>query len=115
MLATFVNRRPRLPRSLRWAAIPGILIACLLASPAAAAADPVDVNTATAEELAATMTGVGLKKAKAIVTDREENGPFPSIEDLVRVRGIGDATVDSNRDRITVVNPPADPAARASG
>ena len=114
-MLTFVNRPRRFPRSLRWTAIPGILLACLLASPVAAAADPIDVNTATAEELAAAMTGVGVKKARAIVADREENGPFPSIEDLVRVRGIGGATVDSNRDRITAAGPPADPAAGAPG
>ena len=114
-MLTFVNRRRRLHRSLRWTAIPGIVLACLLASSAAAAADRVDVNTATAEELAAAMTGVGLKKAKAIVTDREENGPFLSIEDLVRVRGIGGATVDSNRDRITAASPPDAPPAPSSG
>lgn len=114
-MLTFVNRRRRFLRPLRWTAIPGLLLACLLASPAAAAPEPIDVNTATAEELAAAMTGVGLKKARAIVADREENGPFPSIEDLVRVRGIGEATVDSNRDRVTAAGPPAGPAARAPG
>lgn len=112
-MLTFVNRRRRFLRPLRWTAIPGLLLACLLASPAAA--EPIDVNTATAEEIAAAMTGVGLKKARAIVADREENGPFPSIEDLARVRGIGEATVDSNRDRVTAAGLPAGPAARAPG
>ena len=96
-----------LARTLRRLALPGVLLACLLASIPAAAGDPIDVNTATAEELAAAMTGVGRKKAMAIVAFRDENGPFASIDDLVLVRGIGPATVDSNRDRLQVMDPAA--------
>lgn len=94
----------RLTRTLRRLALPGVLLACLLAGIPAAADDPIDVNTATAEELAAAMNGVGLKKAAAIVAYRDENGPFASIDDLVQVRGIGPATVDSNRERLTVMD-----------
>lgn len=95
----------RLTRTLRRLALPGALLACLLAGiPAAAADDPIDVNTATAEEFAAAMNGVGLKKAAAIVAYRDENGPFASVDDLVQVRGIGPATVDSNRDRLSVMD-----------
>ena len=96
-----------LARTLRRLALPGVLLACLLASIPAAAGDLIDVNTATAEELAAAMTGVGRKKAGAIVAYRDENGPFASIDDLVLVRGIGPATVDSNRDRLSVMEPAA--------
>ncbi|MBY6203558.1 ComEA family DNA-binding protein [Halomonas denitrificans] len=69
---------------------------------AALAADEaqVDVNTATAEQLAETLVGVGTSKAEAIVAYREENGPFRHIDELVNVRGIGMATVDNNRERI---------------
>ena len=98
----FVNH---LVRILRRLALPGVLLACLLASIPAAAGGPIDVNTATAEELAAAMSGVGRKKAMAIVAFRDENGPFASIDDLVLVRGIGPATVDSNRDRVSVMDP----------
>ncbi len=61
---------------------------------------PVDVNTATAEQLAEALVGVGESKAEAIVAYREENGPFRHIDELINVRGIGMATVDNNRERI---------------
>lgn len=67
---------------------------------AAFAADPVDVNTATAEQLAEALNGVGESKAEAIVEYREANGPFTHIDELINVRGIGMATVDKNRDMI---------------
>ena len=102
-------------RALRRLALPGVLLACMLASIPAAADEPVDINTATAEELAATMNGVGLKKAMAIVAYRDENGPFVSIDDLVNVRGIGTATVDSNRDRLSVTEPEAGAPVPESG
>ncbi|NKI34635.1 ComEA family DNA-binding protein [Wenzhouxiangella sp. XN79A] len=60
----------------------------------------VDVNTATAEQLAETLVGVGESKAEAIVAYREANGPFRHIDELINVRGIGMATVDNNRERI---------------
>ena len=91
--------------ALRRLALPGMLLALLLATIPAAAEGTIDINSATAEELAAAMTGVGLKKARAIVAYRDENGPFASIEDLVKVRGIGPATVASNRERLSITDP----------
>lgn len=99
------HHRRTLARTLRRLALPGVLLAGLLASIPAAANDPIDVNTATAEELAHAMTGVGVKKAMAIIAYRDENGPFASIDDLMQVRGIGAATVDANRDRLLVTDP----------
>ncbi|MGK7296713.1 MAG: ComEA family DNA-binding protein [Candidatus Wenzhouxiangella sp. M2_3B_020] len=75
---------------------------------AALAAEPVDVNTATAEQLAEALNGVGEAKAEAIVEYREANGPFEHIDELVNVRGIGMATVDKNRDMIRLDSAPAD-------
>ncbi len=46
------------------------------------------------------LSGVGLKKAQAIVKYRDENGPFQRVEDLAQVKGIGDSLVDKNRTRI---------------
>lgn len=66
----------------------------------AVAQEPVDVNTATAEQLAEALVGVGDSKAEAIVAYREAHGPFEHIDELVNVRGIGMATVDRNRERI---------------
>lgn len=60
----------------------------------------VDVNSANAEAIAAALQGIGLKKAQAIVADREKNGAFKSIEDLGRVKGIGDKTIQKNKDDI---------------
>ena len=62
----------------------------------------VDVNSASASEIAEAMTGIGLKRAEAIVAFREKNGEFRSIDDLVLVKGIGASTLDKNRDRISV-------------
>ena len=43
---------------------------------------------------------MGLKRAEAIVTYRELNGPFTSVDDLVNVRGIGQKTIDGSRDKV---------------
>ncbi|MDQ0111748.1 ComEA family DNA-binding protein [Paenibacillus harenae] len=48
-----------------------------------------DINQATAAELDA-LKGIGQAKARAIVEDREQNGPFATVNDLLRVRGIGE-------------------------
>ena len=110
-MANHLNRRRTPMRPFRRFAISGVLLAALLAGSPATAADTIDINSATAEELAAAISGVGLTKAMAIVAYREENGPFAVIEDLVRVRGIGTATVDANRHVLSVNAPAADPPA----
>lgn len=56
----------------------------------------VSINTASAEELARVMNGVGLKKAQAIVSYREEYGPFKTVDDLKQVPGMGSALVERN-------------------
>ncbi|WP_376695304.1 ComEA family DNA-binding protein [Wenzhouxiangella sp. EGI_FJ10305] len=67
----------------------------------------VDVNTASAEQLAEALDGVGPAKSEAIVAYREKNGEFEHIDELVNVRGIGLRTVDQNRDRIDLDEAPA--------
>jgi competence protein ComEA len=61
----------------------------------------IDINTATIEELD-TLPGIGPAYAQGIVEYREVNGPFSSIEEIILVSGIGNATFDKIRDRITV-------------
>ncbi|MDA8478710.1 helix-hairpin-helix domain-containing protein [Citrobacter sp. Awk 4] len=56
----------------------------------------VSINTASAEELARAMNGVGLKKAQAIVSYREEYGPFKTVDDLKQVPGMGSSLVERN-------------------
>ncbi len=72
-------------------------------------ASPIDINTATAEQFAATMKGVGPNKAQAIVQYREQHGPFKRVEELTQVRGIGKKTIEVNKTVITV-NMEADPS-----
>ncbi len=70
--------------------------------PAALFAEPVNINSANAAELAENLKGVGPKKAQAIVKYREENGPFFSANELMNVKGIGPKTVEKNRQDILV-------------
>ena len=80
------------------------LIACaiLLVAGAVYAGEPVNINTADAEALAAAINGVGVKKARDIINHRQENGPFESVDDLAQVSGIGMQTVDKSRGNLTV-------------
>ena len=75
-----------------------------LASTTAFAADKLDINRASAAEIAATMNGIGLAKAEAIVAYRTENGPFKSIDQLAEVKGVGLKTVEKNRELIEVAS-----------
>lgn len=65
------------------------------------AQEPVNVNTATAEELEQ-LPGIGPALAKAIVDYRTEHGPFQSAEELTKVSGIGAAKLDGIRNEITL-------------
>ena len=61
----------------------------------------VNVNTADAEELE-TLTGIGPALAQAIVDYRAEHGAFRSAEDLLLVKGIGEAKLEGFRAEITL-------------
>ncbi len=63
----------------------------------------VNINTATADELD-TLPGVGAVTARNILDYRAANGPFKSIEDIQKVKNIGDATYQKLKDLITVGN-----------
>lgn len=60
----------------------------------------VNINTADADSLASTLTGVGIVKANAIIAYRDLHGQFKSADELTAVKGIGLATVEKNRQRI---------------
>jgi competence protein ComEA len=79
-----------------------LLFAMLLSASSGALAEPVDINSADAETLAAGIDGVGAQKAMAIIQYREANGPFSSVDELANVRGIGVKTIDSNRDHLSI-------------
>ena len=65
-------------------------------------AAPVNINTASAVEIAEALNGIGLAKAQAIVDYREAYGEFSRAGEIVFVRGIGDATYERNKADILV-------------
>ena len=99
-------------------------LAALLVSTAALAA--VNLNSATKDELVA-LPGIGPSKAQAIIDYRTQNGPFRSVDEVRKVRGIGEKlfqqikpelTIAGNGPRAAVAQAPArgdaKPDARAS-
>ena len=62
---------------------------------------PVNINTATAEELDV-LPGIGPALAGRIIAYREEHGPFAAAEDLLEVSGIGESVLDGLRDQIVL-------------
>lgn len=88
----------------------------LLLMGTAHAVDRIDINTADASTLQQGLANVGPHKAQAIVAYRRQHGPFLRVEDLARVKGIGTATVERNRQRMTTGDttpPAAEPPRRA--
>ena len=63
--------------------------------------DIINLNTATLEQLQ-TLPGIGESKAQAIITYREENGRFKSIDELTNVSGIGASTLEKIKNNITI-------------
>jgi competence protein ComEA len=60
-------------------------------------ATPININKASADEIAAALTGVGQSKAEAIVAYRSQNGEFKKANDIVQVKGIGNAIYEKNK------------------
>jgi len=67
-----------------------------------AQASPVNINSATAEEIAKALNGIGIAKAKALVAYRTANGDFSSAAQIVKVKGIGQSTFEKNKVDIQV-------------
>lgn len=86
----------------------GILAAFVYIGAAFAA---VNVNTASQAELEA-LNGIGPAKAKAILDYRQKNGPFKSVDDLKKVTGIGDKTLESIRKDVSLSGVTTLPAAK---
>ncbi|MBI3757292.1 MAG: ComEA family DNA-binding protein [Deltaproteobacteria bacterium] len=88
-----------------WGQSTGAAAPAAATKPAAAtAAKPTaKVNLNTADETALTaLKGIGEVKAKAILDYRQSNGPFKTVDDLAKVKGIGDKTVADLRDQLAV-------------
>lgn len=71
------------------------------ASGGGVASQPVDLNTATVDELDE-LPGIGPSIAAAIASYRDEHGPFTSVDQLIDVRGIGEARLEELRDWVVV-------------
>jgi competence protein ComEA len=83
-------------------AIAALLFALAIAAPAAAA---VNLNTATKDELVA-LPGIGPAKAQAIVDYRNQHGPFRSVDDVRKVKGIGEKLFLQIRPELTLTGGP---------
>jgi competence protein ComEA len=66
------------------------------------AAEVVNINKADAAALAENLNGIGMVKAKEIVKYRDTHGKFESIEELSNIKGIGEKTVEKNRDNMSL-------------
>jgi comEA protein len=108
-MATLMSLRPN-ERTI-WFAWVGFLgfVLVLLAHAVAAQkkppAHPVDLNTATIEQLEE-LPGIGPTTAKAIIQFREKSGPLKRVEDLLAVHGISKSRLEKLRPYVTVTPPP---------
>jgi len=78
-----------------------IALAAPAAEAKAAVQSSVDLNKASAEELM-TLKGIGPKTAERIIAYRQEQGPFQTVDQLVMVKGIGNAKFEKLKNQITV-------------
>ncbi len=76
-----------------------LVLALLVSLPVSA--ETVNINKADAATLQHYLSGVGKVKAKAIVTYRKKHGKFKSIDELVKVPGIGKAILEKNKKLIS--------------
>lgn len=114
MASAHVQLAPRTEAAPLPTAQPAPVQALAAAKEAAAPADPapdklVVLNTASAEELQS-LPGVGPKRAEAILALRTRIGRFRRVEDLLRVKGIGHASLRRLKPRVVVDPAPAPPA-----
>ncbi len=81
----------------------GLLLTALFLNTSTLAAgtpEAININQASAEVIADTLSGIGLKKAQAIVAWRESHGKFTHKEQLTAIKGIGESTLSKNESLI---------------
>ncbi len=67
-------------------------------------AGPVDLNRAGLQDLVS-VPGIGPKTAARILRERSDRGPFASVDDLDRVRGVGRKRIEKWKAFLTVGKP----------
>ena len=73
------------------------------ANPTMAKPAAVKVNINTADEATLmSIKGIGKTKAKAIIDYRQKNGNFKTVDDLTKVKGIGEKSLSTFKDQVTV-------------
>ncbi len=88
--------------ALAWAlSVGSVAVYAAPANAKAVAQAPVNLNQASAEELIA-LKGIGPKMAERIIAYRQEHGPFKAVDQLVQVKGIGNAKFQKLKDQVTV-------------
>jgi competence protein ComEA len=76
--------------------------ASMVATAEVAPVGKINLNTADAATLQRELLGIGEVKAQAIVAYREAHGDFASVDELLEVKGIGEATLEKNRDKLSI-------------
>ncbi len=83
------------------AGLPAVASQSVAPASGAAVQSRVEINKAPAEELMK-LPGIGESTARAIVDYRQQNGPFGSVDDLIRVKGIGEKKLEAIRDLVVL-------------
>jgi len=91
-----------------------LLLSLALCPLAAMALEPVNINTADAVALQQ-INGIGPSKANAIIEYRKEHGPFATVDDLVKVPGIGEKSLANMKPQLTAGAATAATASAAKG
>jgi len=86
------------------ACVPGGVAYAATGASAKEHSDPVDINSASAPDLEK-VPGIGPSLSKRIIEFREKNGPFSTVEDLLKIQGIGEKSLAHFRDYLTAVKP----------
>ena len=81
-----------------------IIFLCLMGVKSLMATEMVNINTADAVTIAENLSGIGPKKAAAIVEFRTKHGPFPTVHSLISVVGIGEKTLEKNKNLIILAD-----------